>query len=216
MIRNSLCLASLNKSSYETHLSKLNPELVICVGPAGTGKTMLACKHSIAHLNNKNYNKLIITRPSVSVEEDIGYLPGEINQKMYPYLIPIYENLEKFSDKSTIIKQLKNNVIEIVPLGYLRGRTFDNTIIIADEMQNASHNQMMTLLTRIGYNSKTIITGDLDQCDLPKTNGLKIFLDKLHTNDNENNIKDIEVVKLNSDDIRRSELVKSIIDIYKS
>tara|TARA_Y100000389_G_C17439798_1_gene507846 strand:- start:1144 stop:1788 length:645 start_codon:yes stop_codon:yes gene_type:complete len=214
MIRNTLCIASINKVSYEKYLSKLNPELVICVGPAGTGKTMLACKHSMMHLNNKNYNKLIITRPSVSVEEDIGYLPGEINQKMYPYLIPIYENLEKFSDKSTIIKNLKNNVIEIVPLGYLRGRTFDNTIIIADEMQNASHNQMMTLLTRIGYNSKTIITGDLDQCDLPKTNGLKIFLDKLNTN--KNNIENIEVIKFDSDDIQRSELVKSIINIYKT
>ena len=175
----------------------------------------VACKHSIMHLNNKNYKKLIITRPSVSVEEEIGYLPGEINQKMYPFLVPIYENLEKFSDKSTIMKNLKNNVIEIVPLGFLRGRTFDNTIIIADEMQNASHNQMMTLLTRIGYNSKTIITGDLDQCDLPKTNGLKIFLDKLNTNDN-NNIENIELIKLDSDDIQRSELVKSIINIYKS
>jgi len=194
----------------------LNPQLVICVGPAGTGKTMLACKHSITHLTNKNYNKLIITRPSVSVEEDIGFLPGDINQKLYPYLIPIYENLEKFSDKSTIMKNLKTNVIEIVPLGYLRGRTFDNTIIIADEMQNATHNQMMTLLTRIGYNSKTIITGDLDQCDLQKTNGLKVFLDKLNKNNNQNNIKDIEVVKLDSDDIQRSELVKAIIDIYKN
>lgn len=215
MIRNSLCIASVNKTLYEKSLYKLNPELVICIGPAGTGKTMLACKHSIMHLNNKNYKKLIITRPSVSVEEEIGYLPGEINQKMYPFLVPIYENLEKFSDKSTIMKNLKNNVIEIVPLGFLRGRTFDNTIIIADEMQNASHNQMMTLLTRIGYNSKTIITGDLDQCDLPKTNGLKIFLDKLNTNDN-NNIENIELIKLDSDDIQRSELVKSIINIYKS
>lgn len=213
MIRNSLCLASLNKSLYEKHLSKSNPELIICVGPAGTGKTMLACKHSIMHLNDKNYKKLIITRPSVSVEEDIGYLPGEINQKMYPYLIPIYENLEKFSDKSTIMKNLKNNVIEIVPLGYLRGRTFDNTIIIADEMQNATHNQMMTLLTRIGYNSKTIITGDLDQCDLQQSNGLKVFLDKVNNNDA---IENIEIVRFDSDDIRRSELVKTIINIYKN
>lgn len=210
-------ISPINKPVYETVLSDRSKSLVLCTGPAGTGKTMLACKHSMLHFKNKTYNKIIITRPNVSVDEDLGYLPGDMDSKMYPWLIPLFDHMEKYSNKATLLKLLKTGDIEIAPLGFLRGRTFDNTLIIADEMQNATDNQMMTLLTRIGVDTKMIITGDLEQCDLSnntsKKNGLQIFINKLKQS--KNNYEDISLVEFSDSDIRRSEIVKSILEIYK-
>lgn len=216
MVR-SLIRCSLNKPVYEQLLAAKKPELLICIGPAGTGKTMLACKHSMEHLLNKNYEKLVITRPSITIEENMGFLPGEIEDKMYPFLLPIYEQMQKYTDKATLVKYQKMNKIEIAPLGFLRGRTFDNTIMVADEMQNASHNQMMTLLTRIGFNSKLIVTGDLDQCDLNnQQNGLEYFLNKFENQQIKDNQQNIKVIRLDEDDIQRSDLVKLVLSIYKN
>jgi phosphate starvation-inducible PhoH-like protein len=205
--------ASLNRPVYEDSLSHHSPSLVICTGPAGTGKTMMACKYSMQHLRENSYTKMVITRPNVSIDEDLGYLPGEINQKMFPWLIPIYDQLENYSDKMTVRKFINDGTIEIAPLGFLRGRTFDNTIIIADEMQNSTKSQMLNLLTRIGKNSKVIITGDLQQCDLDIDNGLEDFINKYKVNPEH---KEIKCIEFDDEDIMRSALVKTIIKIYTS
>jgi phosphate starvation-inducible PhoH-like protein len=207
--------SSQNFELYKSHLSKSTPDVIICTGPAGSGKTMHACQFGIQHLKSNSFKKMIITRPSVSIDEDLGYLPGDIDKKMYPMLIPIYDQLETASSRNFIHKLLYNETIEIVPLGFLRGRTFDNTIIIADEMQNSTISQMLTLLTRLGKNSKLIITGDLDQCDLSILNGLEDFIIKLTSYDEEN-ISSIHHVSLDESDIMRSDIVKDVLKIYDS
>lgn len=204
---------SSNKQVYENLLSKKTPNVLVCVGPAGSGKTMLACKHAIQKLNNKEYKKIIITRPTVSVDEELGFLPGEIENKMYPFMVPLYEQLEKYMDKAMLCKQIKSGVIEILPLGFIRGRTFDNTFVIADEMQNSTKSQMLTLLTRIGYDSKIVITGDMNQSDNSKDNGLKDFLKKKETSFLDTDGA-IDVVKFDEDDVMRSEIVKLILKLY--
>lgn len=215
LLKSLQCVAtSLNKSVYRKVLNDNKIPLVICTGPAGTGKTMEACKSGMLHLMEKHYERMIITRPSVSVDENLGYLPGDIENKMNPWMIPIYDYIEDCCDKATLGKYMKNEVIELAPLGFVRGRTFHNTIVIADEMQNSTQNQMMNLLTRIGENSKLIITGDLNQCDLVDvTNGLQHFLLHLE-NYEEDYSSSIEYVQLGSDDIMRSDFTKLIINIY--
>jgi|TARA_B110000261_G_scaffold52600_1_gene62128 phosphate starvation-inducible PhoH-like protein len=204
-----------NQAEYVDFLQKKTP-VVIASGPAGTGKTMFACKYAIESLVGRKYDKLIITRPTVPVGEEMGFLPGDIDDKMKPWMIPIYDQLEHFSNRSLLGKYFKENTIEIVPFAYIRGRTFDNTLIIADEMQNSTHHQMYTFLTRIGQNSKAILTGDLNQCDIPNAsneNGLNQLLDLYHNCDNIDNdfIKHIE---FDDDDVHRSEIVKYILDMY--
>ena len=132
-----------NQAEYVDFLQKKTP-VVIASGPAGTGKTMFACKYAIESLVGRKYDKLIITRPTVPVGEEMGFLPGDIDDKMKPWMIPIYDQLEHFSNRSLLGKYFKENTIEIVPFAYIRGRTFDNTLIIADEMQNSTHHQMYT------------------------------------------------------------------------
>jgi phosphate starvation-inducible protein PhoH and related proteins len=209
------CVAmSMNKPVYTKVLNDKTIPLVICTGPAGTGKTMEACKSGMYHLKAKHFEKLLVTRPSVSVDESLGYLPGSIDNKMNPWMIPIYDYMEEFCNRAELGKYMKEEVIEIAPLGFIRGRTFHNTIVIADEMQNATHNQMMNLLTRIGENSKIIITGDLNQCDLPNiTNGLEQFLHYLQKYEGDCT-STIEHIQLDNDDIMRSEFTKLIINIY--
>jgi phosphate starvation-inducible PhoH-like protein len=158
---------------------------------------------------------MIITRPSVSVDEELGYLPGGVDNKMDPWMIPMYEYMEEFSNRATLGKYMKNGIIEVAPLGFLRGRTFHNCVVIADEMQNSTTSQMMNLLTRIGENSKVIITGDLNQCDLnEKINGLDHFLIKLKSRYSDCGCNSIEHVELTNEDIMRSEFTKLIVNIY--
>lgn len=219
------CSVTPAKKQYQIKLNTMkNPEVLVCIGPAGSGKTMEACKAALNHIEERHFHKLIITRPSVTVEEDLGFLPGDLNQKMNPSMIPIYEYFDQFSSPHIIDKYMKNDIIELVPLGFMRGRTFNNTIIIADEMQNCTKKQMLNLLTRIGHYSKLIITGDIDQCDIPNTqSGLIDLIEKykLHYhpdffeyNDNSEN-KHIDILELNQDDIERSDIVKEILEIYK-
>jgi phosphate starvation-inducible PhoH-like protein len=168
-------------------------------------------------LQKYKYDKLIITRPNVSVDEDLGYLPGDVQGKMYPWLIPIYDQIIKFSDKKTLDNYLMLNTIEIAPLGFLRGRTFDNSIIIADEMQNSTPSQMKTLLTRVGNNSKLIINGDLKQCDLKtvEKNGLEDFINKFQLY-KKSSFEDsgISITEFMDEDVFRSEIVKYVLKVY--
>jgi phosphate starvation-inducible PhoH-like protein len=157
-----------------------------------------------------------VTRPVVTVEEEIGFLPGNLVKKMDPWTRPIFDLFLEFFSKSELDNYIHNNIIEISPLAFMRGRTFKNSIIIADEMQNSSPNQMKMLTTRIGINSKMVITGDLNQTDISHTNGLKDFLNRIldYKNGTDVALENIKIVEFEKQDIERSELVKKIIDIY--
>lgn len=178
--------------------------ITFVIGPAGTGKTYLACREARRMLKNKTYDKCIITRPAIGVDENLGYLPGTLQQKLNPYLYPIFDHFEeaaKFHDK-----------LEITPLSFIRGRTFKDSIIIADEMQNSSVNQMKTLLTRIGNNSKMIITGDLSQSDFNGINGLDHFLNLIQSEE----LEYINIVFLGKNDIKRHPSINEILNIYNN
>jgi len=207
---------SVNQQNYVEHLNDKNTYLIIAVGPAGTGKTLFACLKAISQLKNGEIRKLVVTRPVVTVEEEIGFLPGNINKKMDPWTRPIFDLFLEFFSKAELDNFIFNNVIEISPLAFMRGRTFKNSFIIADEMQNSSPNQMKMLTTRIGVNSKMVITGDLNQSDIPSKNGLKDLIEKIDNYNIKNNdaVNSIKVVYLEKEDIERSDIVKNIINIY--
>ena len=207
---------TLGQKNYKSALYSPNYDLIVCNGPAGSGKTSLACDYSIQNIKNKNFNKVIITRPTVTIQENLGHLPGDINEKMYPWTLPIFDIFNEYYSKRDVESMVKNKVIEICPLGFIQGRTFKNSIIIADEMQNSSIEQMYMLLTRIGYNSKMIVNGDLNQ-NLNK-NGLHDLIYKLERNYldiNDMHEDRINLVKLEKQDIVRHKIVSKIIDLYK-
>lgn len=206
---------TINQQKYLQAIENENTKLVIVNGPAGTGKTLFACISAIELLKNNNIDKIILTRPLVSVEEEIGFLPGNINEKMDPWTKPIIDIFSEYYKKPEIDQMIYNNVVEIIPLGFMRGRTFKNSYIIADEMQNSTPNQMKMITTRIGENSKMIITGDLNQSDLKEQNGLDDLIKKYETYSNMNEIEDlIKFIKLENTDIERSQIVKTIMNIY--
>ena len=150
----------------------------MATGPAGTGKTLFATEMGVKHFLLGTYEKLIFTRPSVAVDEDLGYLPGTLEEKMAPWVRPIYDILYNFMTPKEVTAMLEEKIIEISPLGYMRGRTFKNCWIVADEMQNSTISQMKMLMTRLGENSRLAITGDLDQHDRRyEQNGLEDFLE---------------------------------------
>ena len=179
-----------HQRDYNRVLYGMKP-MVFAIGPAGTGKTMLACYAAIQGLNDESFSKIILTRPAVSVEEDIGYLPGTLEEKMDPWTRPIMDIFGEFYTQSQIASMIKEKVIEICPLAFMRGRTFKNAFIIADEMQNSTPNQMKMLLTRMGDESKMVITGDLRQHDRKyDDNGLKDIYERIK----DTNYKRIECV----------------------
>ena len=216
---------SYNQEQYVKYLNDYKTKVLFAVGPAGTGKTMFACNTAIQELKSGNINKIILTRPVVPVEEDIGFLPGNINKKMDPWTRPIFDIFLEFFSQKDIDLMVCNNIIEISPLAYMRGRTFKRAFVIADEMQNSSPNQMLMLTTRIGDGSKMVITGDLKQSDKGQNSGLSDFIIKyklyervVKARQNSDNFYNpsIRIIELNNTDIERSPGVVNILDIYST
>ena len=202
---------NLHQEQYLKLLQQKTKKIIVVSGPAGTGKTLFAVEQGVRNFLLGKIDKLIFTRPSVSVDEDLGYLPGTLEEKMAPWVRPIYDVLYQFLSPKDVQQQMEDKLIEIAPLGYMRGRTFKNTWIIADEMQNSTVAQMKMLLTRLGENSRLIITGDLEQYDRPDTiNGLEDFLQKFRGK-RSSSISSFEFEKY---DIQREDVVKEVLDIY--
>jgi phosphate starvation-inducible protein PhoH and related proteins len=201
------------QKKYLSYLNDINSPIIFAIGPAGTGKTFLACYYAIVKFMCEDMDKIIITRPTVSVDEEHGFLPGSLNDKMRPWLRPLYDIFEKYLAPNYIQKLIRDEMIEICPLAYMRGRTFDNCVIIADEMQNSTESQMKMILTRIGFNSKLIINGDLNQSD-NKRNGLCDFVNKYNESSDKNK-EDIKIVKFENINIQRNPIISTILNIYK-
>ena len=199
-----------NQEEYILELLSEDKDIVFGIGPAGTGKTLLACQAAVKAFLEGEVDRIIVTRPAVSADEDIGFLPGTLEEKMAPWTRPIFDVLREYFYSGEIEGMIKEGVIEISPLAYMRGRTFKDAYIIADEMQNATPNQMKMLLTRIGTNSKMVVTGDLAQADRLKDNGLIDFIKHLDNKDSSR----ISTVRFNKGDIERHEAVKEVLAIY--
>jgi phosphate starvation-inducible PhoH-like protein len=204
---------STNQKKYVDTLNNQNTTLIFGIGPAGTGKTLFACNAAIRDLKQGKIQKIVITRPVVPVEEELGFLPGNIKHKMDPWTRPIFDIFLEYYSQKDIDAMIHGSVIEISPLGFMRGRTFKRCFIIADEMQNSSPNQMLMLTTRIGLGSKMVITGDLNQSDRVNDNGLKIFMEKIRKYNGDKN--GIEICELENEDIERSAVVSQILNIFK-
>ena len=202
---------SENQKNYNRALYSISKPMVFAIGPAGTGKTMLACYAAVSGYNDKTFKKIVLTRPVVSVEEDIGYLPGTLEEKMDPWTRPIMDVFSEFYSQGDIQYMIKEKIIEICPLAYMRGRTFKNAFVIADEMQNSTPNQMKMLLTRVGEGCKMVVTGDPKQHDRKyEDNGLIDICSRLKGSHH----KRIECITFDFADIERSALVRDILEIY--
>ena len=200
--------------SQETYLELLkNPKkyIVFAIGPAGTGKTMLAVQMAIKLFKEGVISKIIVTRPAVSVDEEHGFLPGDLNAKMAPWTRPIFDVFEDYYHPREIAGMLEDGVIEISPLAYMRGRTFKNAFVIADEMQNTTPSQMKMLLTRIGDNSRMVVTGDLNQADRPRENGLLEFCSLYGRG---GDYRMIALARFETKDVERHPVVKEVLKIY--
>lgn len=186
--------------------------IIFGIGPAGTGKTYLAMAKAVAALQAKQVNRIILTRPAVEAGERLGFLPGTLNDKIDPYLRPLYDALHDMVDPDSIPRLMASGTIEVAPLAYMRGRTLNDAFIILDEAQNTSAEQMKMFLTRLGFGSKMVITGDVTQVDLPggTTSGLRIIQDIL------GDVDDIHFAYLSAQDVVRHRLVSAIVEAYGS
>ena len=200
------------RTDGQTKLFKeiLDKEVLFVIGPAGTGKTFIAVSHAVSMLTSGLINKIIISRPAVEAGEKLGFLPGDLKEKIDPYLRPIYDSFDENLPRDKVIKLIENQKIEIAPIAYLRGRTLNNSYIILDEAQNTSPIQMKMFLTRLGENSRMVVTGDITQIDLnPKDkSGLTDAISNLKK------IKDISFVYLTEKDVVRHPLVRKIVKAY--
>ncbi|TLD40036.1 MAG: Phosphate starvation-inducible protein PhoH, predicted ATPase [Candidatus Jettenia ecosi] len=186
-------------------------DLVFCIGPAGTGKTYLAVAMALSFLKSGRIRRIVLARPAVEAGEKLGYLPGDIKAKVNPYLRPLYDAIADMMDVGHVKKYLESDIIEILPLAYMRGRTLNDSFIILDEAQNCTVKQMKTFLTRLGMRSRVVVTGDITQVDLPagEMSGLIDVQERLM------NIQNISFVYLTKSDIVRHKLVQDIVDAYE-
>lgn len=186
-------------------------DVVICVGPAGTGKTFMAVGWAVTLLRQGTVKKIVLVRPAVEAGERLGFLPGDLVAKINPYLRPLFDSMNDMMEAEQVRKYMENDIIEIVPLAYMRGRTLNNAVIILDEGQNATTAQMKMFLTRMGNNSKIVVTGDMTQTDLPRTikSGLVDAVHRLK------NIPRLAIVHLDETDIVRHALVQQIVKAYE-
>lgn len=185
-------------------------DLNICIGPAGTGKTYLAVAHALQEVLSKRKRKLLLTRPVVEAGENLGYLPGDLTQKISPYLRPLYDAIQALLPFETIRRLEEQNVIEVAPLAYMRGRSLRDSYIILDEAQNTTREQMKMFLTRLGENSQAVVTGDITQIDLPRPRSSGL----IHAISVLSGVREIGIMRLTHHDIVRSDLVQKIIQAY--
>ncbi len=200
---------TLGQKKYVDAIKKNS--IVFGVGPAGTGKTYLAVALAVYALKNKEIDKIILTRPAVEAGEKLGFLPGDLNEKVDPYLRPLFDALQEMMGQEAYLRHIERGSIEIAPLAYMRGRTLSNSFIILDEAQNTTKEQMKMFLTRMGENSRIVVTGDITQIDLPHnvTSGMADALEVLK------DVEGIEIVRLTAKDVVRHELVTKIIQAYE-
>lgn len=209
------------QEKLENYLKSPQTHIIVVVGSAGTGKTLFSCQEAIRQLKEKKKDKIVMTRPLVHVEdEEIGFLPGDLNEKMAPWILPIMDHMKEYYEMSEIKRLLNENKLEISPLGYMRGRTFKNSFIILDEAQNTTPAQMKMFLTRIGSESKVVINGDLEQSDISTINGLQDFLSRIkneYDTEPQKLYQDgFALVRLSKDNIYRHPLIKKVLDIYEN
>ena len=199
-----------NQESYMLKLLDRGKDIVFGIGPAGTGKTLIAVQVAVKLFKEGVIDKIIVTRPAVSVDEDLGFLPGTLEQKMAPWTRPIFDVLREYFTARELSGMIDEGIIEISPLAYMRGRTFKKSFILADEMQNATPNQMKMLLTRIGTGSRMVVTGDLHQADRISDNGLVKFVEYL----DDKQLSRLDIVRFAKGDIERHDAVKEVLEIY--
>ena len=219
-LRGKLILHGVGKKKIKAHTINqikivdafINNDMVFAIGPAGTGKTYTGIAVAVKALKDKIVKKIILTRPAVEAGESLGFLPGDMKDKLDPYMQPLYDALKEMIDTDKLDDYLKRGVIEIAPLAYMRGRTLDNAFVILDEGQNTTHNKMKMFLTRMGVNAKFMINGDPGQIDLPRRvmSGLK------EANLVLKNIEGIKMIYLDDSDVIRHQVVKRIIEAYKN
>ncbi len=204
---------NLRQEDYFAHLENPHKDMVFALGPAGTGKTLIATLWAVKQLKAGAVERIVITRPAVSVDEQHGFLPGDLMSKMAPWTRPVFDVFREYWNAKQIEGMIAEGIIEVAPLAYMRGRTFKNSVVIADEMQNATSSQMKMLLTRIGEGSKFVITGDLGQHDRGyEHNGLKDFMEKLLDS---NKSSRLAVVKFEVSHVERHPAVAQVLGVYK-
>ena len=197
-----------NQRLYQRLLEDFSVPVVIAVGPAGCGKSLMACQAGAHMLSHKRVQRIVLTRPAVSTEQH-GFLPGTIERKMDPWVRPLFDALRRFYTARDIRFMMEDQTIEVCPIGYMRGRTFDNAWIIADEMQNSTPAQMQMALTRIGNDSKMVITGDPNQSDIA-FDGLRDVIDRLNFKE----LTSVQYMCMTNADVQRSEAVREILKLY--
>lgn len=203
---------NIKQLHYVNLLNASNPPIVIASGVAGSGKTLLATAVGVEKLISGSVNKIVLTRPTVPVGDDIGFLPGNLNKKMEPWIRPLHDALSRYYSKQKISKLIEDNIVEIVPLTYMRGRTFDKSWIICDESQNLTIEQTLMVLTRIGFESKLIITGDPMQHDRGFSNGLVDLVNRISLSDNP---EFFQYIEFDENDVQRHPVISHVIKMYK-
>jgi len=208
---------SENQKHYVRALEDVDTPLVFVLGPAGTGKTLFACLTAIQGLRSGAFDRIVLTRPLVTVEEELGFLPGNIKSKMDPWTRPIFDIFLEYYTQKDIDAMLNSGLIEIAPLAFMRGRTFKRCFILADEMQNSSPTQMLMAATRIGSGSKMVVNGDLNQSDRGVDNGLAVMVGKVRAAmaQNSNTTSGIAICDMDAEDIERSPIVSTVLRIME-